>query len=146
MGKIRDWFIHMLGGTTDDEYNTVVNANSILVQALTEERNAKQHAIIESRLWKKQYNKLLSKIKDRNLLLKINDETVLLKQTLVKLDGMPDKYIEEQICMKFAKELLPYIKFTKEAVTEPKFSEQETNVQAFLKVVKPDERRYYNDK
>ena len=139
MGKIRDWFIHMLGGTTDDEYNTIVNANSILVKAFTEERNAKQHAIIEARQWKKQYNKLLSKIKDHNLLLKINDETVLLKQTLVKLDGMPDKYIEEQICMKFAKELLPYIKFTKEAVAEPNFCKQETNVQAFLKVVKPDE-------
>ena len=146
MGKIRDWFIHMLGGTTDCEYNTIVNANSILVQAVTEERNAKQHAIIEARQWKKQYNKLLSKIKDHNLLLKINDETVLLKQTLVKLDGMPDKYIEEQICMKFAKELLPYIKFIKEAVAEPKFSKQETNVQAFLKVVKPDERSCYNDK
>lgn len=139
MGKIRDWFIHMLGGTTDDEYNTVVNANTILVQAFTEERNAKQHAIIEARQWKKQYNKLLSKIKDNKLLSKINDDAVLLKQTIVKLDGIPDKYVEEQICMKFAKELLPYIKFTKEAVAEPKFCKQETNVQAFLKVVKPDE-------
>ena len=146
MGKIRDWFIHMLGGTTDCEYNTIVNANSILVKAFTEERNAKQHAIIEARQWKKQYNKLLSKIKDNKLLSKINDDAVLLKQTIVKLDGMPDKYIEEQICMKFAKELLPYIKFTKEAVAEPNFCKQETTVQAFLKVVKPDERRCYNDK
>ena len=93
MGKIRDWFIHVLGGTTDDEYNTIVNANSILVQAVTEERNAKQHAITEARQWKKQYNKLLSKIKDNKLLLKTNDEAVLLKQTIVKLDGIPDKYI-----------------------------------------------------
>lgn len=146
MGKIRDWFIHMLGGTTDDEYNTIVNANSILVKAFTEERNAKQHIIDEARQWKKQYNKLLSKVKDAKLLLKINDDTVLLKQTIVKLDGIPDKYIEEQICMKFAKDLLPYIKFTKEAVAEPKFCKQETIIQAFLKVVKPDERRCYNDK
>lgn len=140
MGKIRDWFIHMLGGTTDCEYNTIVNANSILVKAFTEERNAKQHIIDEVRQLKKQYDELLSKIKDGKLLLKINDDTVLLKQTIVKLDGMPDKYIEEQICMKFAKELLPYIKFTKEAVAEPNFCKQETTVQAFLKVVKPDEQ------
>ena len=146
MGKIRDWFIHMLGGTTDDEYNTIVNANTILTKAFTEERNAKQHAIIEARQWKKQYNKLLSKTKDNKLSSKINDDAVLLKQTIVKLDGMPDKYIEEQICMKFAKELLPYITFTKEAVAEPNFCKQETTVQAFLKVVKPDERRCYNDK
>lgn len=139
MGKIRDWFIHMLGGTTDDEYNTIVNANTILVQALEEKRTAKQHAVIEAKQWKKQYDELLSRIKDCKLLLKIKGDAVVLKQTIVKLDGMPDKYIEEQICMKFAKELLPYIKFTKEAVTEPKFSKQETNVQAFLKVVKPDE-------
>ena len=139
MGKIRDWFIHMLGGTTNDEYNTIVNANTILVQAFTEERTAKQRIIAEARQWKKQYNKLLSKIKDNKLLSKISDNSILLKQTIVKLDGIPDKYVEEQICMKFAKELLPYIKFTKEAVAEPKFCKQETNVQAFLKVVKPDE-------
>lgn len=139
MGKIRDWFIHMLGGTTDDEYNTIVNANTILVQALEEKRTAKQHAVIEAKQWKKQYDELLSRIKNCKLLLKIKGDAVLLKQTIVKLDGMPDKYIEEQICMKFAKELLPYIKFTKDVITEPKFCKQETNVQAFLKVVRPDE-------
>lgn len=139
MGKIRDWFIHMLGGTTDDEYNTVVNINTILVQAFMEERIAKKHVIIEARRWKKQYNELLPKIKDDKEPSKIKDDTVLLKQTIVKLDGIPEKYIEEQICMKFAKELLPYIKFAKEAIAEPKFCKQETNVQAFLKVVRPDE-------
>lgn len=95
MGKIRDWFIHMLGGTTDDEYNTIVNANSILVKAFTEERNAKQHIVDEVRQLKKQYDELLSKIKDAKLLSKISDDAVLLKQTIVKLDGMPDKYIDE---------------------------------------------------
>lgn len=54
MGKIRDWFIHMLGGTTDDEYNTVVNANTV-------RRNGYNKSIRRNDYVQTRYNSLHSK-------------------------------------------------------------------------------------
>lgn len=105
MSKIRDWFIHLLGGVSKDEYEELKQRNS------------------ELQFW-------LSKT--------VPDITTL-RQNIVKVDGIPDEYINQQICNKFAKELLPYIEFTKQVVEEPLFCKQETNVCATLKVVKPNE-------
>lgn len=56
MSKIRDWLIRCLGGVTEEEFWTVMNANAILAQAFKKERTAKQHVIEQARSWKKRWN------------------------------------------------------------------------------------------
>lgn len=105
MSKIRNWFIHLLGGVSKDKYEALKQRNSALELELS----------------------------------KTVPDITTLQQNIVKVDGIPDKYINLQICNKFAKELLPYIQFTKQVIEEPLFCKQETNVCAALKVVKPNE-------
>lgn len=162
MGKIRDWFIHLFGGVTKNEFDTVMVVNYILSKRLNEEKIAKQHVIEQARGWKKQWSEVSSLYKaelnrpneciEKNYILmkrnselqeelsKIKGNITLLHQYIVKVDGIPDEYIEQQICAKFAKDLLPYIKFTKHVIDNPAFCKQETNVHALLEVIKPNEQ------
>lgn len=168
MGKIRDWFIHLFGGKTEDEYKLMQKSRDYYYKlyklncdGYEYEYRAKCAAINQARKWKKKYDDLV-KANEQNYeeehkyqvkYNKLNDlygqvmtramslqaRCVTLSKNIVMIDGVPLDYIKKQMCERFAAEISEYISYVTNEIYDPMTQKTQTNVTGMLEVVKPNE-------
>ena len=168
MGKIRDLFIHLFGGKTNDEYEWMLKSRNhyyklykLNADSYEYEFRAKHAAINQARKWKQEYERQVAWFEknsedetkfccklnelraEYNALYSRNYQLELRRKVLVKnivqIDGIPEEYAKNQVIGSFAAELAPYIKFRKQEIYDPLTVKTQTNLIATLEVVKPDE-------
>lgn len=168
MGKIRDWFIHLFGGKTEEEYEWMLKSRDhyyklykLNCDGYEYEYKAKQAAINQARKWKKKYDDLV-KANEQNYeeehkyqikYNKLDDlygqvmqremplqaRCVTLSKNIVMIDGVPLDYIKKQMCERFAAEISGYISYVMSEIYDPMTLKTQTNVTGMLEVVKPNE-------
>lgn len=167
MGKVRDWFIHLFGGKTEDEYEWMLKSRDFYYKlyklncdGYEYEYKAKQAAIHQAQQWKKKYDDIV-KVNEQNYeeerkykaKYKLNDlygqvmtramslqaRCVTLSKNIVMIDGVPLDYIKKQMCERFAAEISDYISYVTNEIYDPMTQKTQTNVTGMLEVVKPNE-------
>lgn len=168
MGKIRDWFIHLFGGKTEDEYEWMLKSRDhyyklykLNCDGYEYEYKAKQAAIHQARKWKREYESQVAwfeknaedetkfRCKFNELKAEYNElcnksyrlelRRKVLVKNIIQIDGIPEEYAKNQVIGSFAAELAPYIKFLKQEIYDPLTTKKQTNLIATLEVVKPNE-------
>lgn len=168
MGKIRDWFIHLFGGKTEDEYEWMLKSRDhyyklykLNCDGYEYEYKAKQAAINQARKWKREYenqvawfeknaedetkfrckfNELKAEYNELcNKIYQLELRRKVLAKNIIQIDGIPEEYAKNQVIGSFAAELAPYIKFLKQEIYDPLTTKKQTNLIATLEVVKPNE-------
>lgn len=168
MGKIRDWFIHLFGGKTEDEYEWMLKSRNYYYKlyklncdSYEYEYKAKQAAINQARKWKREYegqiawfeknaedetkfrckfNELKAEYNELcNKIYQLELRRKVLVKNIIQIDGIPEEYAKNQVIGSFAVELAPYIKFLKQEIYDPLTTKKQTNLIATLEVVKPNE-------
>ncbi len=168
MGKIRNWFIHLFGGKTDDEYEWMLKSRNYYYKlyklncdGYKYEHKAKRAAINQARKWKREYesqiawfeknaeNETKFRCKLNELKAEYNElysrsyqlelRRKVLVKNIIQIDGIPEEYAKNQVIGSFAAELVPYIKFLKQEIYDPLTTKKQTNLIATLEVVKPNE-------
>lgn len=168
MSKIRNWFIHLFGGKTEEEYKLMQKSRDYYYKlyklncdGYEYEYKAKQAAINQARQWKKKYDDLVKANKqnyeeEHKYQLKYNKlndlygqvmqramslqaRCVTLSKNIVMIDGVPLDYIKKQMCGAFAAEISEYISYVMSEIYDPMTQKTQTNVIGMLEVVKPNE-------
>lgn len=148
MSKIRDWFIHLLGGKTEDEYEWMLKSRNYYYKlyklncdGYEYEYRAKCAAINQARKWKREYesqiawfeknaeNETKFRCKFNELKAEYNElysrsyqlelRRKVLVKNIIQIDGIPEEYAKNQVIGSFAAELAPYIKFLKQEIYDP---------------------------
>ena len=171
MGKVRDWFIHLFGGRTEEEYEWMLKSRNhyyklykLNCDGYKYEHKAKCAAIHQAQQWKKKYDDLV-KANEQNYkeehkhqikYNKLNDlygqvmqramslqaRCVTLSKSIVMIDGVPLDYIKKQMCGAFAAEISEYVSYVTNEIYDPMTLKTQTNVTGMLEVVKPNEQNY----
>lgn len=168
MGKIRDLFIHLLGGKTEEEYEWMLKSRDryyklykLSCDGYEYEYKAKQAAINQARKWKQEYDKQVAWFEknrgdETKFRCKLNElqgaynalysrsyqlelRRKVLVKNIVQIDGIPEEYAKNQVIGSFAAELEQCVKFRKQEIYNPLTIKTQTNLIATLEVIMPNE-------